>query len=136
MNRLIDIWDVVCVLSRNYTPGSEAHEVMGDRLAAFDDMSLDRARALSRRALQVLQPHLLDGVVVGDVDIDRLLREQAEMPLNDNDVENEDVDDVSMEGVEAPGGQGGDEEEEEQDSDVDEGLQQDPVRGILFYPHG
>jgi hypothetical protein len=81
MLREIDIWDVVCVIARNdYTPGTEAHEVMCDRHTKFDDMSLDYAKRLSRRALQLLEPHLLDGVIVGNIDIDAI-PEQLDMPL-------------------------------------------------------
>jgi hypothetical protein len=70
----VDIYDIVSVLSRgDYGPGSEAYEIMDERSHRFDDMSYEYARRLSRRALQLLEPHLLDGVVVGDVDFDVLL---------------------------------------------------------------
>jgi hypothetical protein len=70
----VDIYDIVSVLSRgDYGPGSEAYEIMDERSHRFDDMSYEYARRLSRRALQLLEPHLLDGVVVGDVDVDVLL---------------------------------------------------------------
>lgn len=57
------------------------------------------------------------------------------MPLNDNDAAS-DVDDVSMDGVDAPVAQGGGEEEEGQKSEEEEGLEMDPVRGAMFFPHG
>jgi hypothetical protein len=84
MLKEIDIWDVACVMAKNdYTPGTEAHEVMCDRYTKFDDMSLDYVKQLSRRALQALERHLLDGVVVGNVDLDSMLVEQLDLPLED-----------------------------------------------------
>jgi hypothetical protein len=104
MEKEIDIWDVVCVVARNdYTPGSEAHEVMCDRCTQFDEMSLDYAKRLSRRALQCLEPNLVDGVVVGNIHIDAMLAEQMALPLQHaDDVHESDVEhsgDVAMESL-------------------------------------
>jgi hypothetical protein len=87
MVREIDIWDIVCVVAKNdYTPASEAHDVMCDRYTKFDDMSLDYAKRLSRRALQCLEPYLVDGVVVGNVDIEAILVQQLNLPLEQADL--------------------------------------------------
>jgi hypothetical protein len=76
----VDIWDVVSVLTRgNYGAGSACHMYLQERCTDFDDMTLDHAKRLSRRAHQVLQPHLQHGVIVGDVDVDALF-ENLEAP--------------------------------------------------------
>jgi hypothetical protein len=69
----ICIWDVVSVLSRgNYGAGSPCHMYMQERCTDFDEMSFEHAKGLSRRAHQLLQPHMQHGVLVGQVDLDAL----------------------------------------------------------------
>jgi hypothetical protein len=99
MFREVDIWDVVCVLAKNeYAPGTEAYEIMRDRHSKFDDMSLDMAKRVSRRALQLLEPHLQDGVVVGNIDVDEMLAQQLDADPDDVDplLEDTDMESVDM----------------------------------------
>jgi hypothetical protein len=61
-------------------------------------MSYEDARRLVRRSVQLMSPHLLHGLVVGDVDVDNLLDgievDAGDDPLlhDDNDVEDEVLD--------------------------------------------
>lgn len=56
MRKDVDIWDVVCVMTKNeYDPGTEAHDVMEERDAVFDTMSYSEARRKARRAMHRLR---------------------------------------------------------------------------------
>ena len=102
MYREVDIWDVVCVLAKNdYQLGTEAYEIMIDK--RFDDLSLDMAKRYSRRALQRLQPHLENGVVAGNVDVDALLSETLNSDIAALDLPDEQEGAVSEENAEAVG---------------------------------
>jgi hypothetical protein len=69
----VDLYDVVAVLTRgDYGSPSEAYQYMSGRDERFDDMSFEEANRLFRQALNVLQPNMQHGVVVGDVDLDAL----------------------------------------------------------------
>jgi hypothetical protein len=57
----VDIWDAVCVLSKNeYEPGTEAHDIMKERRAEFDTMSFADARARARLAMRRLRNAAMD----------------------------------------------------------------------------
>jgi hypothetical protein len=58
----VDIWDVVCVLSKNeYEPGTEAAVIMEERDPTFDTMSFTDARVRARAAMRRLRNAALDG---------------------------------------------------------------------------
>lgn len=89
----VDLYDVVSVLTRGeYGAGSESYEYMVGRDERFDDISLDEAKRMSRRAHQILQPHMQHGVVVGDVDIDAAFADLQAPEV---------AEDVQLEGIDA-----------------------------------
>jgi hypothetical protein len=140
MFKEVDVWDVVCVLAKNdYAPGTEAYDIMHERQIRFDDMSLDMAKRLSRRALQLLEPHLQDGVVIGNIDVDEMLVQLLDVDPQDVDPLVDETNDDSVDmaaGDQEPGntneqgteGRAGDEDGVNEDVV----MHMDPVRAQFY----
>jgi hypothetical protein len=96
---------------------------MQERHCEFDDMSFEHAKRLSRRAHQLLQPHMQHGFLMGDVDLDAVF-DNIDVDVQDG-VEQEDDDPLQVDGLAADPAQ-------DDAANFEEGAQ----NGVIVQPPG